>query len=133
MNPVAYLPVDFGVSAQLTSTTMKRNTLTGTPYWIAPEVVMEDGYDSKADIWSLGITLIEMAEGKPPYYGMKPMLAMFKIPAKPPPRLTNEANFTPDFVNFLSKCLTKKGSCSFFFFFSPLAAIQTYSVNSPFH
>ncbi len=71
--------VDFGVSGQLTSTTLKRNTLTGTPYWIAPEVVMEDGYDMKADIWSLGITCIEMAEGKPPYYGMKPMLVIYYL------------------------------------------------------
>jgi len=102
--------VDFGVSAQLTETTLKRNTLTGTPYWIAPEVVMEDGYDEKADIWSLGITCIEMAEGKPPYYGMKPMLAMFKIPAKPPPRLANESNFSSEFVDFLSRCLTKKAA-----------------------
>ena len=94
----------------MTSTTLKRNTLTGTPYWIAPEVIMEDGYDMKADIWSLGITCIEMAEGKPPYYGMKPMLAMFKVPAKPPPRLTNEGNYSDEFVSFVSLCLTKKGN-----------------------
>lgn len=66
------------MSGQLTKTTLKRNTLTGTPYWIAPEVVMEDGYDCRADIWSLGITCIEMAEGKPPYHGMRPMLVCLR-------------------------------------------------------
>jgi len=99
--------VDFGVSGQITDNTLKRNTLIGTPYWIAPEVIQEDGYDQKADIWSLGITCIEMVEGHPPFYGMKPMLAMFRTPTIPPPTLKNPEKYSPEFNDFLSKCLQK--------------------------
>jgi serine/threonine protein kinase len=70
---------DFGVSAQLKHTYDKKGTLTGTPYWMSPEVLSNSAYNKKTDIWSLGITAIEMAEGEPPYSHINYVRAMFVI------------------------------------------------------
>ncbi|KAK2188043.1 hypothetical protein NP493_146g03049 [Ridgeia piscesae] len=103
--------VDFGVSAQLDRTIGKRNTFIGTPYWMAPEVIACDEkpratYDNRSDLWSLGITAIEMAEGKPPLCDMHPMRALFLIPRNPAPRLKSR-KWSKKFHSFIETCLLK--------------------------
>uniref|UniRef100_A0A8C9ZXL5 non-specific serine/threonine protein kinase n=1 Tax=Sander lucioperca TaxID=283035 RepID=A0A8C9ZXL5_SANLU len=106
--------VDFGVSAQLDRTVGRRNTFIGTPYWMAPEVIAcdenpEATYDFKSDLWSLGITAIEMAEGAPPLCDMHPMRALFLIPRNPPPRLKSK-KWSKKFQSFIESCLVKSHS-----------------------
>lgn len=98
---------DFGVSAQLSENTLKRRTIIGTPYWMAPEIFQEIAYNEKADIWSLGITGIELAEGYPPLSDVHPMRAIFLIPSAPAPKLKEANSFSSEFNDFLDKCLQK--------------------------
>lgn len=98
---------DFGVAGQLTETISKRNTVIGSPFWMAPEIILEIGYDCVADIWSIGITALEMAEGKPPYADIHPMRAVFMIPTKPPPSFRDPDRWSAEFIDFVSVCLVK--------------------------
>ncbi|XP_021707058.1 myosin-IIIb isoform X6 [Aedes aegypti] len=104
--------VDFGVSSHLAATMARRNTSVGTPYWMAPEVIaceqqLDQSYDSRCDVWSIGITAIELAEGDPPLCELHPMRALFQIPRNPPPRLTHPENYSAMLSDFISECLVK--------------------------
>ncbi|CAM9464427.1 unnamed protein product [Lampetra planeri] len=103
---------DFGVSAKNTRTLQRRDSFIGTPYWMAPEVVMcetmkDAPYDYKADIWSLGITLIELAQMEPPNHELNPMRVMLKIAKNDPPSLSFPSKWSAEFTDFLKKCLDK--------------------------
>lgn len=98
---------DFGVSCQLSTIQSKRDTAIGTPYWMAPEVIQQGRYNELADVWSLGISCIEMAEGEPPFSNMHPMRALFVIPKKPPPKVKEPEDWSNAFNHFLETCLRK--------------------------
>lgn len=104
--------VDFGVCSHLAATLARRNTSVGTPYWMSPEVIaceqqLDQSYDARCDVWSLGITAIELAEGDPPLSELHPMRALFQIPRNPPPNLVHQENFSPLLCDFISQCLVK--------------------------
>jgi len=96
---------DFGVVGQLSDDVKKRQTVVGTPYWMAPEVIQGEQYDSLADIWSLGITAMEMALGRPPLSNVEAMKVLFLIVKRPPPFL--RGNFSEDLKEFVELCLQK--------------------------
>ncbi|XP_055064676.2 STE20-like serine/threonine-protein kinase [Misgurnus anguillicaudatus] len=103
---------DFGVSAKNENTLQKRSTFIGTPYWMAPEVIMcetskDNQYSCKADIWSLGITLIEAAEMEPPHHSLNPMRVLLKITKSPPPTLSHPRRWSAHFQDFLRRTLQK--------------------------
>ncbi|KAF3905609.1 PAK-2p27 [Arthrobotrys entomopaga] len=96
---------DFGVSALVQNPQTKRSTFVGTPWWMAPEVILENqSYNYKADIWSLGITILEIANGHPPYHDQEPMRALLMIPRQPPSRLEG-GDWTQALRDFVSYCL----------------------------
>uniref|UniRef100_A0A8D3ASZ7 non-specific serine/threonine protein kinase n=1 Tax=Scophthalmus maximus TaxID=52904 RepID=A0A8D3ASZ7_SCOMX len=104
--------VDFGVSAQLTSARLRRNTSVGTPFWMAPEVIAceqqyDYSYDARCDVWSLGITAIELADGDPPLAELHPVKALFKIPRNPSPTLRVPEQWCRSFIHFIGQCLIK--------------------------
>jgi len=98
---------DFGYSAQLTQKKSKRNTVVGTPYWMAPELIRGHDYGTRVDVWSTGILVMEMAEGEPPYMDFPPLRALFLITTKGIPKL-KESHWSPQLLDFLTKCLEKE-------------------------
>jgi hypothetical protein len=96
---------DFGYAAQLTQKQQKRHTVVGTPYWMAPELIRGQDYGTKVDIWSLGIMVMEMAQGEPPYMEFPPLRALFLITTKGIPPLKEPARWSADFHDFYNKCI----------------------------
>lgn len=104
--------VDFGVATQLSNNLSKRNTFVGTPFWMSPEVILQHDYNCKTDIWSLGITALELALGKPPYSNLHPLKVLFLIPKNPSPGLPSispfsKKSYSREFQSFIKLCLQK--------------------------
>ncbi|XP_053386580.1 myosin-IIIb-like isoform X4 [Mercenaria mercenaria] len=104
--------IDFGVSGHLQATLDRKKTSVGTPYWMAPEVIacerqLDYNYDIRCDIWSLGITAIELIDGAPPLADKHPMRALFRIPRNPPPKMKNPEEASDNCRDFISRCLNK--------------------------
>lgn len=83
----------------------RRKSVVGTPFWMAPELIKGGGYTSKVDIWSLGITALEMANGEPPYFHLPPLKALMLIHTQPPPKVIEPSKWSDDFIDFLEKAL----------------------------
>jgi len=99
---------DFGVSTRLLNSVSKRKSVVGSPHWMAPEIIIHgEGHDTKADIWSLGISTIEMVEGYPPYHKLHLSQLVIKIPNSEPPQLKEGASWSPDLHDFIFRCLNK--------------------------
>lgn len=98
---------DFGFATQLTRQDNKRKTTLGTPYWMAPELILGKKYDAKVDVWSLGIVIIELIDGSPPYIDMPSLKALFLISKKGVPGPSKTSNCSADLLDFISQC-TKK-------------------------
>jgi len=98
---------DFGVAGELSATVSRRHTMIGSPYWMSPEVIEDAGHDQKADIWSLGITIIELAEIDPPHFEVGPMRVVFIIPNNPPPELKHKEDYSPALSKLIERCLVK--------------------------
>jgi len=96
---------DFGYAAQLTESKAKRQTIVGTPYWMAPELIRGHEYTAKVDIWSLGIMVMEMCEGEPPYMEFPPLRALFLITTKGIPGLKEPAKWPAELKSFTNSCL----------------------------
>jgi len=96
---------DFGYCAQLTEKANKRNSVVGTPYWMAPELIRGMDYDTGVDIWSLGIAAIEMAEGEPPYLEYPPLRALFLIATSGSPSLKQPEKWSNNFKDFMAHSL----------------------------
>lgn len=105
---------DFGFAISLTAEETKRTSVVGTPYWMAPELIRGQAYDSKVDIWSLGITALEMAEGEPPLLNEPPLRALLLITINASPKLKDPSLWSKSFSHFLAVCLdantTMRGS-----------------------
>ncbi|XP_032301691.1 myosin-IIIb [Coturnix japonica] len=107
-----HLPFVFLIHAPIPSTRLRRNTSVGTPFWMAPEVIAceqqyDYSYDARCDVWSLGITAIELGDGDPPLFDMHPVKTLFKIPRNPPPTLLHPEKWCRGFNHFISQCLIK--------------------------
>ena len=98
---------DFGYAAQLTTDKQNRTSIIGTANWMAPELIIGQQYDAKVDVWSLGIVLIELINGEPPFYDENPMKVLFKVVNEPAPFVEDASDCAKD---FLSKCLVKDPS-----------------------
>ena len=98
---------DFGTSAHLMNTISKRNSFVGTLYWMAPETIEQKSYDGRADIWSLGVTVLEMAEGHPPRFDQHYARALFAIPKEKAPTLKEPARWSAKMHSFVARCCEK--------------------------
>ncbi|RKP14379.1 kinase-like domain-containing protein, partial [Piptocephalis cylindrospora] len=97
---------DFGRAVQLTSRAERRTSIVGTPYWMAPEVILAQPYDVRVDIWSLGVVCIEMSQGAPPYMGLAPLQALYAIATSPSATLSGD-EWSEEWCHFISECLKK--------------------------
>lgn len=108
--------VDFGLSKMVQGEMGKRYTCIGSPSWMAPEVAMtkgsssDRGYGNRADVWAIGITAIELADGKPPFQDMHPTRALFQIVRNPPPNLYRPSNWTQNFNDFIAEYVFRQHS-----------------------
>jgi p21-activated kinase 7 len=98
---------DFGFCAQVSQELPKRKSLVGTPYWMSPEVISRLPYGPEVDIWSLGIMVIEMIDGEPPFFNEPPLQAMRRIRDMPPPKLKNAHKISSRLQSFLDRMLVR--------------------------